>query len=415
MKPIKSLLLLSLPLLLQAQTLKELINIAEESNDLVLSKEFIKASKTKELDAKNSAYFPTVDLGGFYKRDDAISPFQAGDTYSGFAKLSYDIYDGGKKSAQSEQAEFSLDASNFDAEAYKKSLALQITKDFFTIKSLQASLKAREEAQTSLQEQLTRIKGFFEAKMATQDDIDRVQADYDTNIYKMESLKFQILSLKSALSLKVGQDIESLEKSHFNKREDLLYDALDSTKSLIAQNNSIIAGAKSIDSFYYPNIKLEDTYSLYEYGRLDSSLAAMGVLPLDKQNTLLLSVNFRIFDYGAIRNSKEAILLQTKALKSQISFQNKEQKMHYELALARIETAKLRIASAKSALKASTSAFTTIEKKYNAGIVDYVVYLDALTKKTDSKALYESGLNELEIAYAILYYYSGKNIKEELH
>ena len=414
MKPIKSLLLLIFPLFLQAETLKELINIAESSNDLVISKEFIKASKSKELDAKNSAYFPTFDLGGFYKRDDAVSPFQAGDTYSGFAKISYDIYDAGKRSSQSEQAEFSLSSSEFDAKAYKKSLALQITQDFFTIKSFEANLVAREEAQTSLQEQLNRIKGFFEAKMATQDDIDRVQADADTNIYEMESLKFKILSLKSTLSLKVGHSINSLENSQFNKIEDKMYDALDSTKSLIAQNRSIKSGAESIDSFYYPNIKVEDTYSLYGYGRVDENLDKLGASPLDNQNTLMLSLNFRVFDYGAIRNSKESVLLQSQALQSQISFVTKEQKIQYKLARSRIITAKLRIQSAKSALKASTNAFSTIEKKYNAGIVDYIVYLDALTKKTNSKALYESGLNELEIAYAILYFYSGKNLKEEL-
>ena len=231
MRTIKSLLLLTLPLILQAQTLKELINTAEQTNELVISKEFVNKSKLKELDAKNSAYFPTFDLGGFYKRDDALSPFQAGDTYSGYAKISYDIYDGGKRLAQSNQAEFSLSSSEFDAKAYKKSLALQITQDFFTIKSFEASLIAREEAQTSLKEQLIRIKGFFEAKMATQDDIDRVQADADTNIYEMESLKFQILSLKSALTLKVGQPIDSLDKSQFYKREDKKYNALDSTIS----------------------------------------------------------------------------------------------------------------------------------------------------------------------------------------
>ncbi len=47
----------------------------------------------------------------------------------------------------------------------------------------------------------------------------------------------------------------------------------------------------------------------------------------------------------------------------------------------RILTANARIKSAKSALTAATSAFITIEKKYNAGIVDYIVYLETLTKK----------------------------------
>lgn len=410
----KKLILLVLPLFLYSQTLKELINIAENKNDLIISKHYLQDSKAKELDSKNSAYFPTLDVGAFYKRDDEASPFQAGDTFSGFATLSYDIYDGGKRSSQVDSASYSLKSSEFDTKAYKKSLSLQIAQNFFTIKSLQASLNAREEAQKSLKEQLDRIKSFYEAKMATKDDIDRVRADFDTNIYDMESMKFQILTLKSELSLKVGQEITTLDDSTFNKDEEVSYEQLDSIKSLIAQNSSVKFSAESIDSFYYPNIKIEDTYSVYAYDREDPALALMGAAPLENQNTLLLSLNFRVFDYGAIRDTKEAVLLTSQALTSQITYQTKEQAIQHKLAISRVATANIRISSAKSALNAATSAFNTIEKKYNAAIVDYIVYLDALSKRTNSKALYESGLNELEIAYAILYYYRGKNIKEEL-
>lgn len=410
----KRLLFLVIPIFIYGDSLKELMEIAQNQNDLVISKQYLQESKSKELDSKNSAYFPTLDVGGFYKRDDEASPFQAGDTYSGFAKLSYDIYDGGKRSSQSDQANYAFKSSEFDTEAYKKSLSLQIAQDFFTIKSLQASLNAREEAQESLKKQLERTKSFFEAKMATSDDIDRVQADYDTNIYEMESMKFQILSLKSALSLKVGKNIDTLDDSSFIKTSTDKYETLDATKALIAQNKSLKYGAEAIDSFYYPNVKIEDTYSLYGYDREDPALTLMGATPLENQNTLLLSINFRVFDYGALRDTKEAVLLSSQALNSQISYQTKEQEIQRKLSLSRIDTAKIRIQSALSALNAATSAFNTIEKKYNAGIVDYIVYLDALTKRTSSKALYESGLNELEIAYAILYFYSGKNIKEEL-
>lgn len=410
----KRLLFLVIPMFIYGDSLKELMEIAQNQNDLVISKQYLQESKSKELDSKNSAYFPTLDVGGFYKRDDEASPFQAGDTYSGFAKLSYDIYDGGKRSSQSDQANYAFKSSEFDTEAYKKSLSLQIAQDFFTIKSLQASLNAREEAQESLKKQLERTKSFFEAKMATSDDIDRVQADYDTNVYEMESMKFQILSLKSALSLKVGKNIDALDDSSFIKTSSDKYETLDATKALIAQNKSLKYGAEAIDSFYYPNIKIEDTYSLYGYDREDPALTRMGATPLDNQNTLLLSINFRVFDYGALRDTKEAVLLSSQALNSQISYQTKEQEIQRKLSLSRIDTAKIRIKSALSALNAATSAFNTIEKKYNAGIVDYIVYLDSLTKRTSSKALYESGLNELEIAYAILYFYNGKNIKEEL-
>ncbi|MEA2073809.1 MAG: TolC family protein [Campylobacterota bacterium] len=407
-------LFLIIPLFVYGDNLKELMEIAENKNDLVISKGYLQESKSKELDSKNSAYFPTIDVGGFYKRDDDPSPLQPGDTLSGFAKISYDIYNGGKRSAESDQAEYAFKASEFDTSAYKKSLSLQIAQDFFSIKSLEASLNARKEAGESLQKQLERTKSFYEAKMATSDDVDRVQADFDTNIYEMESMKFQILSLQSGLSLKVGKQIDSLEDSSFHKSSSTEYETLDATKALISQNQSLKYGAEAIDSFYYPNIKIEDTYSLYAYDREDAKAASFGASPLENQNTLMLSLNFRVFDYGAIGDTKESVLLSSQALNSQISYQNKEQKMQHALAISRIKTSEIRIQSALSALNAATSAFNTIEKKYNAGIVDYIVYLDALTKRTSSKALYESGLNELEIAYAILYYYSGKNIKEEL-
>ena len=406
------LLLLLLPALLSAQNLHELIKLAQEKNDIVLAKKYTQNAKEKQVSAQKSEYFPTVALGGFYKRDDAVSPFQAGDIYSAYAKVSLNIYDGGRRSLQVDAKKASLNASRFDTLAFKKSLALNITKNFFAIKTLQASLNAKEEAQKALKAQLERIKQFYDVKMATLDDVERVQSDFDTNLYDMQTIRFQILSLKSQLELKVGQKIKTLENSSFKKPDDTHYSLLENIKAMDAQKNVINYNANAIESYYHPNIRLEDTYSLYSYNRL--SPLAKQASPLDKQNVLLLSANIRLFDFGTLKKTKEALKLNAVAVASQIAYQTKEQKMQYNLALARIQTTKLKIRSSKSALNAATSAFKTIEKKYTAGIVDYIVYLDALTKKTSTKALYESSLNDLEVAYAIYYYYSGKNILEEL-
>ena len=88
--------------------------------------------------------------------------------------------------------------------------------------------------------------------------------------------------------------------------------------------------------------------------------------------------------------------------------------MKYDLALSRIQTSYIKIKSASSAFVSASSAFKTISKKYDAGIVDNVVYLDALSSQTSAKALYETSLNDLEIAFASYYYYAGKNIEEFL-
>lgn len=88
--------------------------------------------------------------------------------------------------------------------------------------------------------------------------------------------------------------------------------------------------------------------------------------------------------------------------------------MLLSLATSRIETAKRKIESASSGLEAAASALKTITKKYENAIVDNVTYLDALTSYTQAKAAHKASLYNLEIAYAIYYYYNSKNLEEFL-
>jgi outer membrane protein TolC len=404
----KKLLFLIIPVLIYAQSLKELIDLAITNNDLVAAKTFSQSSKSKELESKKSTYYPTVDIGGYYQKLDARTQMQPGDVYSAFTKVGVDVYDGGKKSSLINQTTHELKSTAFEKDDTKKSLALSITQDFFNIKSLNDTLESKIEAGNYLKAQLDRIKKFYEAELATKDNVDRFQASYDTNVYDIESIKLQILSLKKSLELKVGISVKNLDDSKFINPIGQSYEIADSLKALLAQKEAVVSSAQAIDSIYYPQIRVEDTYSLYEYGRTDN-LHPKGE---DNQNKLMLTLNMRLFDYGTVAKTKEAILMNSQALNSQITYKTKEQMMQYELAEFRIQTSKTKIKSAKSALVAANSAFKTVEEKFNAGIVDYVVYLDALTSKTTANSLYKTSLNDLEIAYAIYYFYSGKDIKE---
>jgi outer membrane protein len=406
----KRLIFLIIPIFMYADSLKSLLDYATENSDLVVSKTLTQKAKASQVESRQSAYYPTVDAGAFYQSLEERTPLQAGDVYSGFAKVSFDIYDGGKKSSQLSQSENEYKASSFDSESTKKSLSLQIDQYFFNIKSLKASLASREEAAKSLRQQLTRMQRFYAAKVATSDDVDRLQAAYDTNIYEMESIKFKIITVKKSLELKVGKSIETLDDSKFKEFKAHDIELVDSVKSLMALQDALVDGAEAVNSVYYPQLKIEDTYSIYGYGRSDAQYPE----GLDNQNKLLLSLNMRLFDNGTVTKSKQAIVINAQALNTQVSYSKKEQAMRYDLALSAIETNHIKIKSAKSALVAATSAFKTIGKKYDAGIVDNVVYLDALSSQTEAKALYETATNDLEIAYAAYYYYAGKNIEEFL-
>ncbi len=409
----KKLLLLLLPFMLNAESLKSLLEFADRANNLIVAKDLQTQSKTSELDSSKSDLYPTVDIGAYYKRDDKPNVILPGTTYSGYAKIGYDVYVGGRKESTIEQKKGALKSSQFDKKATKNSIELAIVQDFYNIKSKEASLSAREEASKAVKAQLTRMEEFLKASLATQDDVDRLQSAYDSNVYVIESLKFGILSLKKSLELKVGKHIESLDASIFMKSESMAQE-LDNIRALRATKASVMDRAKIIESYYYPQIRVEDTYSLYGY--MDKpNLSGFSIKQVSNQNQLLMTLNMRLYDFGTLSESKRSALLQADALGEEIKYKTKEQHLQQELALQRIVTSKLNIKSARSALKSAKSALITITKKYNSGIVDNVVYLDALTARTESQATYKTALNNLELSYALYYYYNADNLKEYLH
>ncbi|MDD2357875.1 MAG: TolC family protein [Thiovulaceae bacterium] len=402
--------LLLLPALLLGDDLKGLLDFAAKNSDIVQTKVLTQEVKGKELASQKSAYYPTVDIGASYQRLDEKSPFMPGETYSGYAKVGVDIYDGGRKSSLVEQKQNELKSSSFDTAATKKTLSLGIVQDFYNIKNLQATLGAKEEAGKFLKAQLYRVSQFYIAKMATKDEVDRLQSAFDTNTYEIEATKLQILSAKKILSLKVGKDVESFEDSSFKEPASESFDQSDSVKSLVAQKDSLDSSARALMSAYYPMLRVEDTYSIYGYGNVDPIMPKQP----DSQNQLMITLGMRVFDNGSVEKSKEAVVASSQALNTQINYLSKEQKINFEIFQEQIKTSKVEISSATSALQAAKSAFITIEQKYNAGIADNVTYLDALASLTNAKALQTKALDDMQSAYAAYYYYSGKDIREFL-
>ena len=407
----KKFIFLIIPALLFSEDLESLLRFAKNSNNIITASKISKQSKLKEVESSKRAYYPTVDIGAFYQRYDEKNTFISGTTYGAYATFGVDIYDGGKKSNTLQQKKYELNSSDYQYKDTAKSIGLEIVQDFYNLKSLKSLLQAREEASRAVKAQLHRMQKFYEVKMATSDDVDRLQSAYDKNIYMIESLKFKTLSLKKALELKVGKEIVKLDDSKFKKPHDEVGDELDKIKALRALKNSMLSGSEIIDSYYYPQIRVEDTYSFYGYDD-EPTISGTQIEQLNNQNKLMATLNLRLVDFGTISEKKEALRLKARALNEQILYKSKEQNMYQELAKQRIKTAKLNIKSSRSALKAATSALKTITKKYNAGIVDNVVYLDALSSQTESKATYEKSLNDIEIAYAIYYYYNAKKLEE---
>lgn len=385
----------------------ELLN---KNNTLLQSSKLTNEAKQQNIKTKENATYPTIDVGGYYQNLQTPASGQAGDIYSVYGKIGYDLYDGDRKKSLIELAKNEYKISDISTNALKENLALDVTKDFFTIKNLKASLNAKEEAKKSINEQLTRVKRYVEAKLATKSDIDRLQSSFDTNHYEVETIKFQIDEALQNLSLKIGKKIDSVEDSIFYENLDEKLQENNHIKVLKARRDAILLNEQVVNSAILPQVKIENTYSRFGYNRTNSSHPAGA----DDQNNLTLSATMKLYDFGINKSEKQLLTIEAQALAKEIDYKTKEQEVQTKISLLKISTTKEKIKSAYSALTSAKSAFITINEKYNAGLVDYVTYLEALQTKTNANMSYEISKNELQFGYATYYYYNGKNLEEML-
>ncbi len=408
-------LVLLAPLFLYGYNLKELISLAKQNNHLVKSKSYELSSKEAKLKSADSDYFPTIDLQAFYRNKDNPDPFTPKGIYGGGAKLEYNIYDGSRRYYNKKAKESDKKASRYEKLSSVKEVELAVTKEFFTVKSLQAKLKALKKAKEAIATQLKKAKEFYKVKLATKDRVDRLQSAYSNAMYEIEVLKYEILSHKKELELLVDTPVKTVDESEFVK-QDAKKETLDAITSLKYKAQSINSLSETIDSYYYPQIKISDEYNFYGYhDKPNATLPFIGPLPVnypDRQNKLLLTVGLRVFDFGKLSKEKEAVLKQKLSLNETILYKQKEQEKNIYLAKERIKTAKLSLKATKDSLTAAKSSFDVIKEKYEANLVDNVVYLDALTNLTKAKATYEDAKNQLELSYGMLYFYLGKDLEE---
>ncbi|MEO1954771.1 MAG: TolC family protein, partial [Campylobacterales bacterium] len=105
------------------------------------------------------------------------------------------------------------------------------------------------------------------------------------------------------LELKVGKSITTLDNSKFRKSLAQKSLELDAIKAIKENKNALINLSETIDSYYYPNIRIEDSYTFFGYK--DKPVYAGQAIPmLDTQNKLILTLGLRLFDFGTLSEQK---------------------------------------------------------------------------------------------------------------
>jgi len=404
-------LLLPLAIFAKSYSLKTLLDSAYINNDMIKSKELDITSKTKELEASESNFWPTIDIGASISKTTPKPTTQPGEIHTAYGRVSFDIYDGGKKIAIKRAKFYEHKASIFEKEAFKKSVTLSIINSYFNALKLQAMLNALFTQERDLKTQVNRIKKFKSAGLATNDAVYRLQSALEANNYAIANTKLALQRALEKLSLESGLDVTGVTNSHLKSIKNINFIPNEKSHILEANANVINQNAKSLKSAYIPHISIQDDYSILRYKDKPISALSGAALP-DHQNKVTLSVNMRLFDHATISQNSEALKYKKMELKAQRAYSIKEQRMEYKIAKENLQTIYKKLKSAKSELKSAKANLRTVLKQYINGLADNVTYLDALNSKTLAVAKYKETLYDLEVAKALLYYYAGRDPRE---
>jgi outer membrane protein TolC len=412
MKLYKKILLIGLaPIVVNAQSLKEIVDYSLKNNHNIKSLQIDSKSKQKTYESTKNIYNPTITTGiNYSKLDLDVRDTQIGSTAAMFIKFGITLYDGGKNKAIKNQKRYEYETTVLNSATTKKELILQIITLFYQAKTVDENIKALKEKSTTLKAEYERVKTKYDMQMLTYDNVLKLQSEYEANKYSIEELQYQKNQLLKNLSLLSGLEIDTLDDSTLAEIKDLKFSESESIKALKTNIKALDENIKIVASSKKPQLKIENSFNIYSYDDYNDKL--LKDLP-DQQNQLMINLTYNLFDTNS-DEKKQAALLAKKAKMEQLSYLKTQEKINFDLAKQKLSTQKLKIKSAKSALDMANSVFEIIKTKYQNGVVDNITYLDALSKKTANMATYKQALYEYEIAKANYYLSSGIDYKEIL-
>jgi len=395
------------PFYLFGQDLSALIESSLQ-NKLVKSSTYNVEAIKSDLDSTKSKYLPKFTIGANYNNTNKETPSTPDSSITSYANVSYIVYDGGKKYATYDTLEQNIKSGEQNINSLKNKISLEVINYYFNYLSLLSAKQAKQKEIETLSAQQERLEKFYEVGTTTSDEVDKIisrvqsqnvrlheiELDIQTILHNLEYITSNKVDIQKGSSI---VDINALQKS---LRSDL--------KALEHDMKARLSSARVAKSPAYPTISLNNRYSFYdneyENKAYDSNL--------EEQNILSVSFSWDLYDFGASSKAYKSVYEQYQGIKSKYEYEKNKANVDLKLALKSYDIAKLKIGSAKAALKAANSTYETIEAKYKNGLVDNIAYLDALSEKYNAKSGLDSAKFDLEVKKANIIYHSGKNLWE---
>lgn len=391
---------------LYAQNLPSLIDSALRNEQIESLEQRVIAARLNHQAAQRS-YLPRIDAftnGSFV---DHTGGFDAKRSFAAGIKGEMIVFDGFKRENAINQNNALTAAARYNLSKGKKEVTLNVIHRYFELQNTLDEIHTRILMRDQLAAQLSRLEKFRIAGLTSEDALMRIRSEYSNAQYLLEDLNYQADRQKGDLETITNQKISDLEPSAVIEPSSIKTEEPDSLKALRYSRDAKRFEAEKADIGYLPTVKIEDQYGYYDY--YNDPIASMRVRT---QNKLTASLTMNLVDFSSASIAKQALAAQAQAQAGELAYASKEARNNAAMATRTIERSRSQIDAAQRAFDASGKTFDAVKQKYEARIVDYITYLDALHALTDATNRLSRAKRSLHYAYAAYYYYAGLDPKE---
>lgn len=428
----------SMHYLVQAQDNAQNIESTQSSGRVFTLIELIEgAKKNYNLEAKDLAilqaqatsraawgeFLPTLD--GAYQYQDTNNPSMRMKTHTGSIKGNWEVFSGFKTYNKVREKGSLYRASIEDRENTKDQLFLSVIEQYYGYFTNRAQLLSLDQKRIQLQSNIKRVERLFNSGLTTIDDVESLRAELLATEHDIENIKMEIEKNKLMLSLLANTEVQELERK--NIKAPLF--ALDENRHDLNMLNFQALSAKyqARQFNYLPILSISDTYvvnsDIAKPGAITLKDTSMGGLdqirpfltrqfPLN-QNQIMINATIHLDALTTYRQYEAAQLGYLKSLK-ELAYKKEEQKKDEKMYRKSLEIAVAKIKASEAALRSASIAFENVAKKYDAQILNFVDYLQSLTKKFEAESTYNQALNNYEMQKAYYIYYSGQDLQQHI-
>ncbi|HEG5635490.1 TPA: multidrug efflux RND transporter outer membrane subunit CmeD [Campylobacter jejuni] len=419
-KYLKSAIFLALyPLAMLASNLHEFITLSQNNESYLIKKmQSEQANLDKEQAFRN--YLPSLSLSSAYVANNK-DRFIIDPQESLFAKVSLNflLFDGGAREANLRALESREKLSFLDKEQNKNYLALNAITLYFNTLSLEKILLANQQKVSFLKSTFERLQKFYDAGLSSKDELESIKAKYHLSLLELSQNELKLANIQKEIKILSDTDFKVqgnafLENPQQEKSQN--YEVMIAKEQInLAKESVNLAKAE-----YFPKFYIQDNFNFYKNNynpKVAAPFANLADQFLEKYsqgNQFILGMEWKIFDFNARAKEVEKERLNVQIANANARFSERKNKEELNYLDKSLKVLQEQILALNLSLNAANLAFESVDKKYQAGLVSYVEYLQALEAKFKAQSDLELAKNEFEITKANYYFNAGIDLNSKV-